>query len=104
MRAIVVDGDERLHWQEVEDPTCAGHQVIVDVHASAVNRADLLQRAGHYPPPGAPPYMGLEMCGHYSTDRRPSLRMERGRSGRPSLRWGIRRTGRRPRRSPDCAA
>ena len=64
MRAIVVDGDERLHWQEVEDPTCAGHQVIVDVHASAVNRADLLQRAGHYPPPpGAPPYMGLEMCG-----------------------------------------
>ncbi|MEC8646489.1 MAG: NAD(P)H-quinone oxidoreductase [Candidatus Latescibacterota bacterium] len=64
MRAIVVDGDERLHWQEVEDPTCAAHQVIVDVHASAVNRADLLQRAGHYPPPpGAPPYMGLEMCG-----------------------------------------
>ena len=64
MRAIVVDEDGQLHWQEVNDPTCAAHQVLVDVHASAVNRADLLQRAGHYPPPpGAPPYMGLEMCG-----------------------------------------
>ena len=64
MRAIVVDEDGQLHWQEVNDPTCAAHQVLIDVHASAVNRADLLQRAGHYPPPpGAPPYMGLEMCG-----------------------------------------
>ena len=50
MRAIVVDGDGQLHWQEVNDPTYAAHQVLVDVHASAVNRADLLQRAGHYPP------------------------------------------------------
>ena len=64
MRAIVVDGDGQLHWQKVNNPTCAAHQVLVDVHASAVNRADLLQRTGHYPPPpGAPPYMGLEMCG-----------------------------------------
>lgn len=39
-------------------------EVIVDVAASAVNRADLLQRAGHYdPPPGAPPYPGLECSG-----------------------------------------
>ncbi len=64
MRAIVVDSSHQLSWQEVEDPTCAPHQVLVDIHASAVNRADLLQRVGQYPPPpGAPPYMGLEMAG-----------------------------------------
>lgn len=64
MRAIVVDQTQQLSWQEVADPTCAADQVLVDIYASAVNRADLLQRAGLYPPPaGASPYMGLEMCG-----------------------------------------
>jgi len=64
MKAIVVDEAQKLHWQEVEAPDCAADQVLVDIHASAVNRADLLQRAGHYPPPpGASPYMGLEMSG-----------------------------------------
>lgn len=67
MKAIVVDensSDRSLHWREVPDPECGPEEVLVDIHATAVNRADLLQRAGHYPPPpGAPPYLGLEMAG-----------------------------------------
>ena len=39
-------------------------EVLVEVAASAVNRADIMQRQGHYPPPaGAPPYPGLECSG-----------------------------------------
>ncbi|MPZ29081.1 MAG: zinc-binding dehydrogenase [Micromonosporaceae bacterium] len=57
-------GPEVLAWTEVADPVPGPGEVLVDVHASAVNRADLLQRAGHYPPPpGAPPYPGLECAG-----------------------------------------
>jgi len=66
MKAIIVanDVDHSLCWQEVSDPICGPGEVLVDIHATAVNRADLLQRAGHYPPPpGASPYMGLEMAG-----------------------------------------
>ncbi|MFT5374365.1 MAG: putative PIG3 family NAD(P)H quinone oxidoreductase [Candidatus Latescibacterota bacterium] len=64
MKAIIVDKAQKLHWREVAAPSCAADQVLVDIHASAVNRADLLQRAGHYPPPpGASHYMGLEMSG-----------------------------------------
>jgi putative PIG3 family NAD(P)H quinone oxidoreductase len=67
MKAIVIDEnspDRPLHWREVPDPEIGPEEVLVDVHATAVNRADLLQRAGSYPPPpGAPPYLGLEMAG-----------------------------------------
>ncbi|MGH3679295.1 MAG: NAD(P)H-quinone oxidoreductase [Natronosporangium sp.] len=57
-------GPEVLSWTEVPDPEPGPGEVLVEVHASAVNRADLLQRAGHYPPPpGAPPYPGLECAG-----------------------------------------
>ncbi len=66
MKAITItnDADRALCWQEVPDPTCGPSEVLVDIHATAVNRADLLQRAGHYPPPpGASPYLGLEMAG-----------------------------------------
>lgn len=66
MKAIVVkeDTNRSLLWQEVPDPTFAPHEVLVNIHTTAINRADLLQRIGNYPPPpGAPPYMGLEMCG-----------------------------------------
>ena len=46
------------------DPEPQPHEVLVTIHATAVNRADLLQRRGGYdPPPGAPPYLGLEMAG-----------------------------------------
>jgi putative PIG3 family NAD(P)H quinone oxidoreductase len=62
---VVADDPARsLHWQDVPDPACGPEEVLVDIHATAVNRADLLQRAGQYPPPpGAPPYLGLEMAG-----------------------------------------
>src|SRR5690606_28994176 len=67
MHAIVIrepGGPEVLAWQEVPDPRPGPGEVVIDVAASAVNRADLLQRQGHYPPPpGAPPYPGLECAG-----------------------------------------
>ena len=68
MKAICVDPDtQALSWSEVPDPIPSSGEVTIDVHASAVNRADLLQRAGNYPvPPGAPPYMGLEAAGTIS--------------------------------------
>ena len=57
-------GPEVLTWAEVPDPEPGPGELLLDVHASAVNRADLLQRAGHYPPPpGAAPYPGLECSG-----------------------------------------
>src|SRR3954449_13328740 len=67
MRAETVDepgGPEVLGWGEVADPVCGPGEVIVDVAATAVNRADLLQRQGHYPPPkGASGILGLECSG-----------------------------------------
>ncbi|MEU7803010.1 NAD(P)H-quinone oxidoreductase [Micromonospora arborensis] len=67
MRAITIPqpgGPDALVWAEVPDPEPGPGEVIVDVRASAVNRADLLQRQGHYPPPpGAPAYPGLECSG-----------------------------------------
>ncbi|QHY96889.1 Phthiocerol synthesis polyketide synthase type I PpsC [Streptomyces sp. S4.7] len=57
-------GPEALVWAEVPDPVLAEGEVLVDVVASAVNRADLLQRQGFYdPPPGSSPYPGLECAG-----------------------------------------
>ena len=70
MHAIVIrepGGPEVLVWSEVPDPEPGPGEVLVDVAASAVNRADLLQRAGFYdPPPGTPPYPGLECSGRIS--------------------------------------
>ncbi|MFP5372992.1 MAG: NAD(P)H-quinone oxidoreductase [Actinomycetes bacterium] len=67
MHAITVPepgGPEVLTWAEVPDPECGPGEVLVDVVASAVNRADLLQRQGHYPPPkGASGILGLECSG-----------------------------------------
>lgn len=66
MRAIqILDDDAHsLEWREVPVPTPRPGEVLVDVHATAVNRADLLQRAGRYdPPPGASDILGLECAG-----------------------------------------
>src|SRR5215212_7894627 len=67
MRAVTVTepgGPEVLAWAEVPDPVCGPGEVIVDVAATAVNRADLLQRQGFYPPPeGASEILGLECSG-----------------------------------------
>ena len=63
MRAILVEGGE-LVWGEAEEPALGPGQVRIDNHATAVNRADLAQRAGGYPPPaGASPILGLECAG-----------------------------------------
>ncbi len=67
MHAITIDepgGPEALVWAEVPDPVPGEGEVLIEVAASAVNRADLLQRQGFYnPPPGASPYPGLECSG-----------------------------------------
>jgi putative PIG3 family NAD(P)H quinone oxidoreductase len=67
MHAVVITepGEpEVLHWLEVPDPVPGPGEVVIDVAAGGVNRADLMQRQGLYPPPpGAPPYPGLECAG-----------------------------------------
>ncbi|MFE3549792.1 NAD(P)H-quinone oxidoreductase [Streptomyces kronopolitis] len=70
MRAITIPepgGPEALVWADVPDPQPAEGEVLIEVAASAVNRADLLQRQGFYdPPPGSSPYPGLECAGRIS--------------------------------------
>ncbi|MFF3847310.1 NAD(P)H-quinone oxidoreductase [Streptomyces sp. NPDC002328] len=67
MHAITIPepgGPEALVWDEVPDPVPGAGEVLVEVVAGAVNRADVLQRQGFYdPPPGASPYPGLECSG-----------------------------------------
>jgi putative PIG3 family NAD(P)H quinone oxidoreductase len=67
MHAVVITepgGPEVLRWIEVPDPVPGPGEVLINVAASAVNRADMMQRQGFYPPPpGAPPYPGLECAG-----------------------------------------
>src|SRR5580765_7266321 len=62
--ALEPGGPEVLRWTEVADPVPGPGEVLIDVAATAVNRADLLQRQGHYPPPpGASDILGLECSG-----------------------------------------
>lgn len=64
MKAILVQEDKSLVWSEVSDPVCKPNEVLIKVQAAAINRADLMQRAGDYPPPaGCPEWMGLEVAG-----------------------------------------
>ncbi|MBB6122038.1 NAD(P)H-quinone oxidoreductase [Nocardiopsis algeriensis] len=67
MHAILITepgGPEALTWSEVPDPVPGEGEVLVEVAATAVNRADVSQRQGSYPPPpGAPEYPGLECSG-----------------------------------------
>ncbi len=67
MRAVVIThpgGPEVLEVQQVPDPEPRADEVVIQVAATAVNRADLLQRQGNYPPPrGASSYLGLECSG-----------------------------------------
>ena len=63
MKAILVEGDQ-LVWGEAETPALNAGQVRIENRATAINRADLAQRAGGYPPPpGASPILGLECAG-----------------------------------------
>ncbi len=64
MKAILVQKDESLVWADVPDPVIRDDEVLIEIHYAALNRADLMQRAGDYPPPpGAPEWMGLEVSG-----------------------------------------
>lgn len=64
MYAVTIGDDKLLHWSEVADPAIKDDEVLLQVHAAALNRADLLQRAGQYPPPpGWPDRFGLEAAG-----------------------------------------
>jgi len=64
MKAILVNEDKSLRWDAVPDPICGGEDCLVKIEAAALNRADLMQREGDYPPPpGCPEWMGLEIAG-----------------------------------------
>ncbi len=64
MKAMLVNENKDLVWSEVDEPVVGDTQVLIDIHAAALNRADLLQREGKYPSPkGCPPWMGLEVAG-----------------------------------------
>ena len=64
MKAILVNEDKSLRWDNVPDPEIKSEEVLVKIEAAALNRADLMQREGDYPPPaGCPEWMGLEVAG-----------------------------------------
>lgn len=64
MHAIMIAPDGSLQWTQVPTPTIKSDEILIDVRAASLNRADLLQRAGLYPPPpGWPEWMGLEVAG-----------------------------------------
>lgn len=64
MKAILVKEDKSLVWTDVDDPIMGPDDCLVKIEAAALNRADLMQREGDYPPPpGCPEWMGLEIAG-----------------------------------------
>ena len=68
MQAIVIEGGkgpaEALKLGEIDDPRPGPGQILIRVQAAGVNRPDIIQRMGFYPPPpGAPPTLGLEVAG-----------------------------------------
>ena len=64
MKAILVNDDKSLRWDNVPNPIMKDDECIVKIEAAALNRADLMQREGDYPPPpGCPEWMGLEIAG-----------------------------------------
>jgi putative PIG3 family NAD(P)H quinone oxidoreductase len=64
MKAIVIQPDKSLAWQDVPDAQLKANEALVEVHYTALNRADLSQRSGSYPPPaGESEILGLECSG-----------------------------------------
>ena len=64
MKAILVNDDRTLRWDDVPNPVLGNDDCLVKIEAAALNRADLMQREGDYPPPeGCPEWMGLEIAG-----------------------------------------
>ena len=64
MKAVLINDDRSLRWDDVPDPVLGYDDCLVKIEAAALNRADLMQREGDYPPPeGCPEWMGLEIAG-----------------------------------------
>ena len=64
MKAILVNDDRSLRYDNVPDPILSEDDCLIKIEAAALNRADLMQREGDYPPPpGCPEWMGLEIAG-----------------------------------------
>ena len=101
MRAVIASepgGPEVLTVTQLDDPTPAPGEVVIDVVGTAVNRADTLQRQGLYPPPkGASDVLGLECSGRVSAVGAEVERLAGRRRGlRAARRRRVRREGRRP--------
>lgn len=81
MKAILVNEDRSLRWDNVPDPVIKPEEVLVKIAAAALNRADLMQREGDYPPPaGCPEWMGLEVAGEI---------IEMGEEARKNSQWKV---------------
>lgn len=81
MKAILVNEDQSLRWDCVPDPIMKADEVLIKIEAAALNRADLMQRAGDYPPPpGCPEWMGLEVSGQI---------LQMGEEAKACSRWNI---------------
>lgn len=81
MKAVLVNEDRSLKWAEVPDPILGQMDCRIQIQAAALNRADLMQREGDYPPPpGCPPWMGLEVAGTI---------VEMGEGAREASSWQI---------------
>ena len=81
MKAILVNDDKSLRWDNVPDPVIKSDEVLVKISAAALNRADLMQREGDYPPPaGCPEWMGLEISGEI---------VEIGEEAKKSSKWKL---------------
>ncbi len=64
MKAILINEDKSLRWDDVPNPSCGAEDCLIKIEYAAINRADLMQREGDYPPPpGCPEWMGLEISG-----------------------------------------
>lgn len=81
MKAILVNEDRSLRWDNVPDPVIKPEEVLVKIAAAALNRADLMQREGDYPPPaGCPEWMGLEVAGEI---------VEMGEEAKKNSQWKV---------------
>ncbi len=64
MKAVLINPDQSLVWADVADPVIKSDEALIKIEYAALNRADLMQREGKYPPPpGCPEWMGLEVSG-----------------------------------------
>ena len=61
MKAMLVDENKSLVWSDVPDPTVGDDEMLIEIYAAALNRADLMQREGDYPHRAAPNGWALKL-------------------------------------------